>query len=553
MSLNIQKTLKTYYDELEAYRAQGATHENAIRVAFQNLLASWGRPRNLTVVAEKSLKTAKKTTIKMDGVLYDQFNFVRGYWEAKDTADKMDNEIAKKIAAGYPLDNTLFENSSLAVLYQGGREVLRVPNMGDATALRDLLDRFVGYQPARIEEFHKAVAEFRERIPQLAQNLTGLIADARKNNKVFNVALNDFWELCKSALNPNTTLEQVEDMLKQHLLTERVFRSIFQNPDFVQRNAVANQLEIVVSALTRQSFSRDEFFGSLNYFYQTIEDAARTVTDFSEKQTLLNTIYEQFFQAYSTKTADTHGIVYTPPEIVEFMVASVRQALETEFGEDISSEGVHIIDPCVGTGTFMTALLSQIPTSMLEQKYKHELHANEIQLLPYYIAALNIEHDYYERTGRYEPFAGICFADTLDTLEGQQMEMFAQENSLRIEEQKKAPIRVIIGNPPYNVGQENENDNNKNRRHPKVDKRISETYVKASKATLKTQLYDPYVKFFRWATDRLDNRDGVICFVSNNSFINQFTFDGMRKHLLEDFTRIYTFDLGGNVRKNPKL
>ncbi|MBA3534156.1 MAG: DNA helicase, partial [Ardenticatenales bacterium] len=176
-----------------------------------------------------------------------------------------------------------------------------------------------------------------------------------------------------------------------------------------------------------------------------------------------------------------------------------------------------------------------------------------VLLLPYYIAAQNIEHEFFERTGEYHPFEGICFADTLDMGAHRQLNIFAPENTERIHRQEAAPIFVILGNPPYNVGQSNENDNNKNRLYPGVDERIRQTYVKSSQATLKMQLYDMYVRFFRWATDRLGNGDGVVCFVSNNSFLDQFSFDGMRKELLKDFTRIYTLDLGGNVRKNPKL
>jgi predicted helicase len=174
-------------------------------------------------------------------------------------------------------------------------------------------------------------------------------------------------------------------------------------------------------------------------------------------------------------------------------------------------------------------------------------------LLPYYIAALNIEHAYHELTGEYESFEGLCFVDTLDMAEKKQqtMEFMNEENTARVERQKRAPITVIIGNPPYNVGQLNENDNNKNRKYEVIDKRVAQTYVRDSTATLRMQVYDPYVKFFRWAIDRLGSRDGIVCFVSNNSFVDQISFDGMRKHLIEDFNRIYHVHLEGNVRHNP--
>ena len=256
--------------------------------------------------------------------------------------------------------------------------------------------------------------------------------------------------------------------------------------------------------------------------------------------------------------ADTHGIVYTPQPIVDFMCAAVEEVLRDEFGLALHDDEVCIIDPATGTGNFVLNLLRRIHAqnpAKLPEVYKDRLFANEVMLLPYYVASLNIEHTYYDLTGQYEPFEGLCFVDTLDLAEGTQLQMafMTEANSARVERQKKAPITVIIGNPPYNVGQVNENDNNKNRKYEIVDKRVQDTYVKASKATLRNKLFDPYVKFFRWASDRLQGRDGIVCYVTNNSFVDAIAFDGMRKHLLEDFTQVYHLDLHGNVRLNPKL
>ncbi len=544
--------LKAYYDRLAQIASHNVSNEGAIRDAFQTLLKGWASPHQLTLLAEQSFTGRRKRTIRPDAILVDDLSLRRGCWEAKDTADDLETEIRKKIAAGYPLDNIIFEDTRVGVLYQDDQRKL-VADLTKPAELKQLLDEFVGYNPALIEEYHAAVKRFKAEIPNLAENLTRLIDEAHKDNKAFRAAQTAFLELCRTSLNPETSEAQVEDMLKQHILTERIFRSIFQNPDFVRRNAVAVELEKMVDALTSQSFSRDAFLRRLDFFYRPIEDTARTVSDYQEKQGLLNALYEQFFQAYSTRTADTHGIVYTPNEIVRWMVASVEQALQREFEQSLGAPGVHIIDPCVGTGTFIMELLRVIGAADLEDKYGHELHANEVQLLPYYIASQNIEHAYLDKMGHYRPFEGLCFADTLDLADSPQMSMFAASNSARIEAQKQAPIRVVIGNPPYNVGQENENDNNKNRKHKTVDKRISETYAKASKASNKNALSDPYVKFFRWASDRLGDRDGIVCYVSNNSFVDQIAFDGMRQHLLKDFSRIYTFDMGGNVRHNPKL
>jgi predicted helicase len=547
----LQRSISAYYASLHEYRLHRAHNEGATSYAFQTLLTDLGRPRGFSVLGQQSVQGTKGKPIRVDAKIVDQYNLTHGIWEAKDTYDDLDAEISKKIATGYPLTNIIFEDTRRAVLYQHGSVVFD-DLLAEPANLQSLLDRFFSYTEPHIEEFHKAVVEFRQRIPDLAGGLTEIIEEARQSNAAFRAALNDFLTLCREALNPATTQEEVEDMLKQHILTERIFRVIFDNPDFVLRNAVAVELEKMVKALTSKSFSRDSFLKRLDFFYVAIERAAATIDSYEEKQSLLNTLYEQFFQAYSTRAADTHGIVYTPREIVAWMVNSVEKALQTEFGLSLASEGVHIIDPCVGTGTFVMELLRHIPTSALEQKFRSELHANEVLLLPYYIAAQNIEHAYYERTGSYLPFEGLCFADTLN-MEKLQTSFFAPENSERIARQNAAPIRVVIGNPPYNVGQASESDNNKNRRYPLVDQRIRETYSKASQATNKNALGDMYVKFFRWATDRLGKRDGVVCFVSNNSFLEQIAFDGMRKYLLQDFTRIYTFDLGGNVRENPKL
>src|SRR5947209_9515710 len=251
--------------------------------------------------------------------------------------------------------------------------------------------------------------------------------------------------------------ETVDEMLVQHLLTERLFRTIFNNSDFTKRNAIAVEIEKVIQALTSRSFNRYEFLKSLDRFYIAIENAARNLDDWSEKQHFLNTVYERFFQGFSVKQADTHGIVYTPQEIVNFMSNSVQEVLKRKFNTSIADPGFQSLDPCTGTGSFIVNLVrNHIPRSRLKYKYEHDLYCNEIMLLPYYIASLNVEHEYYEKMGEYVPFEGICFADTLNLAEEQQLSMFVEENSERVQREKDAQIMVVIGNPPYNVGQVNE-------------------------------------------------------------------------------------------------
>ena len=278
------------------------------------MLAQTGHERKWTLIPELSLKHNGKL-IKPDGTLRDEWFLPRGYWEAKDTHDDLDAEIKKKAAKGYPLTNTIFEDTRNAVLYQNGAECFRVP-MRDKGKLADLLTLFYAHTTPDYQGFNEAVSAFKERIPQLAEGLKDKIVTAHKKNKKFIEAFADFMELCKTSLNPNIRVEAVDEMLVQHLLTERLFRTIFQNADFTRRNVIAVEIERVIDALTSSSFSRAEFLKSLDPFYLAIESTAGTIEDFSQKQHFLNTVYERFFQGYSVKVADTHGIVYTPQEIV---------------------------------------------------------------------------------------------------------------------------------------------------------------------------------------------------------------------------------------------
>gem|GEM_PF-33946 len=546
-----QKVIADYYAELRDFAKRGETNETTIRVAFQHLLEKTARERKWTLLTEHHLKV-KGREIILDGALVDEYNQRRAYWEAKDAKDDLDREIANKRADGYPLTNIIFENSRRAVLYQDGREVMST-DITIPENLANLLTQFLRYSEPNIEEFHRAMDEFRVKVPELAAVLLGIIRNAHTDNRAFQDAFADFFRLCQTSLNPNMSEATVDEMLVQHLLTERIMSTVFDYSDFREKNVVAAEVEKVISALASKSFSRSDFLKSLDRFYIAIENAARTVNDFTEKQHFINTVYERFFQGYSVKIADTHGIVYTPQPIVDFMCASVEQVLKDEFGLSLGSPGVQILDPCTGTGSFIVNLLGRIPPTDLKRVYREQLFANEIMLLPYYIASLNIEHRYYELSGEYEPFEGLCFVDTLELAEAKQRSLFVEKNTERVDREKEAPITVVIGNPPYNVGQENENDNNKNRPYPVIEKEIRDTYAKDSTATNRNALSDAYVKFFRWATDRLEGRDGVVCFVSNNSFVDQIAFDGMRKHLLKDFTHIWHIDLHGNVRKNPKL
>src|SRR5712691_5205285 len=475
-----KRAIDHYYLELAAYHDKKVTHETAVRSAFQNLLAAFAQSANWVLVPEQTLANGKRP----DGTMRDSFNLPRGYWEAKDTKDDLGTEIRKKITTGYPISNTIFEDTRRAILYQNNKPAYEI-DLTDSKALTGILDSFFHYAAPDIATFERAVDDFKESIPDLAQGLLQRIQVEHEKNKAFATVFASFLELCRTSLDPNMSRETVDEMLVQHLLTERLFRTIFNNSDFTKRNAIASEIEKVIQALTSRSFNRYEFLKSLDRFYVAIENAARNLDDWSEKQHFLNTVYERFFQGFSVKQADTHGIVYTPQEIVNFMCNSVEEVLKREFNSSVDEPGVQILDPCTGTGSFIVNLVRHhIPRSRLKYKYEHDLFCNEIMLLPYYIASLNIEHEYYDKMGEYMPFDGICFADTLELAEGVQMSMFVEENTERVQREKDAQIMVVIGNPPYNMGQKNENDNNKNRRYPVIDKHIHDTYAKDSKAQL---------------------------------------------------------------------
>ncbi len=545
------KAIRDYYATLQQYQQHHITHEGAVSSPFDTLLQVCAKQVNATLVPQYSMHTRKGNRIVIDGAILDEYGLPLAYWEAKDIDDDLSRSVQEKQDAGYPLDNTLFQTPQRAILYQNGQIALDV-DLTDPASLIAALQYLFSYVPPALDNWHTAVSDFREHVPGLASKLKELIEQRHETDPAFKKAFSDFYETCCTSINPELSQDAVEEMLIQHILTERIFRTVFNNSAFTRRNIIAREIENVVDALIRQAFSREEFLKPLDRFYIAIEQAAMLCRDFTQKQHFLNTFYEKFFQGFSEDVADTHGIVYTPQPIVDFMVNSVGHILETEFGRSLSDTGVHIIDPFVGTGNFIVRLMQDIQGTALEEKYRHELHCNEVMLLPYYIASLNIEQEFFQRTGTYLPFEGIALADTFELLEQQQTEFFTQENTERVERQKAADMFVVIGNPPYNMGQVNENDNNKNRKYGTIDDLVRDTYSQDSKATNKRPLSDPYVKAILWSSKRI-GEEGVVAFVTNNGFLDRTAFDGMRKHLSQDFNAIYILDLGGNVRENPKL
>jgi predicted helicase len=545
-------SVRAYYSTLNRFSSGHFDNEGNIRGAFETLLKKCAVQYDWTVVPEYQLARKGQSPIRIDAALLDSFNLPRGYWEAKDEKDTLVHEMEKKFRAGYPHSNIIFQRPTEALLYKDGRIAFH-DSIQEPKSLVTVLHQFYEWRQPDHESWDRAVREFSDRIPDIARGALKLINDERRTNRAFVERFAAFAQLCRESINPDLRNEAVEEMLVQHLLTERIFRRIFDNPEFTRRNVIAAEIEKVIDSLTKRHFSRDQFLRDLDPFYKAIEEAASSTETYEEKQAFLNKVYELFFKGINPRQADTLGIVYTPRPIVDFMVRSVEEVLKTEFGKTLSDKGVQILDPFVGTGTFISRIIEGIPPSRLQHKYREELHCNEVMLLPYYIACMNIEHAYMDKVGEYEPFEGICLVDTFDIKP--QMLMFSESNLKRIERQRSQPIFVVIGNPPYNVGQVNENDNNKNRRYTTeggIDARVSDTYSKSSRATNKNALSDPYVKAIRWASDRIKG-NGIVALVTNSGFIDGIATDGMRMHLEREFDEIFTLDLGGNIRRNPKL
>ena len=545
------KAIRDYYATLQQYDRHAVTHEGAVSNPFAFLLDACAKQVNAVLIPQYPMRTPKGNRIIVDGAILDEFGLPFAYWEAKDIDDDLFKAVAEKRDAGYPLDNTFFQTPQRIILYQNGQVALDV-DITDPAHLIAALQHLFSYTAPALDNWQTAVTDFREHVPDLANRLKELIEQRHETDSAFKEAFGDFYQICRTSINPELSQDAVEEMLIQHILTERIFRTVFERSDFTRRNIIAREIENVSDALMRHAVSRDAFLAPLDRFYVAIEQAATLCKDFSQKQHFLNTFYEKFFQGFSEDVADTHGIVYTPQPIVDFMVKSVEHILETEFNRSLSDSGVHIIDPFVGTGNFIVRLMQDIQGTALEAKYRHELHCNEVMLLPYYIASLNIEQEFFQRTGTYLPFEGIALADTFELLEQEQGELFTRENTERVKRQKAADMFVVIGNPPYNAWQVNENDNNKNRKYKRIDTLLRSTYSRDSKATNKIALSDPYVKAILWASERI-GEEGVVAFVTNNGFLDGIAFDGMRKHLAQDFNAIYILNLGGNVRQNPKL
>ena len=380
-------------------------------------------------------------------------------------------------------------------------------------------------------------------------HITRIKAAVERSGSEEKAAFDAFLEEIRDDLNDSITADEAIEMLAQHLITKPVFDALFEGYAFAANNPVSRALDHVLSVLERQNLEKET--ESLGKFYNSVRMRAAGIASATAKQKIVVELYDTFFKTAFPRLAQRLGIVYTPVEVVDFIIKSVDEVLREEFGQSLSSEGVHIIDPFVGTGTFITRLLQSglIKPEDLPRKFASEIHANEIVLLAYYIAAINIEATYHELTGEYAPFPGICLTDTFQLYEKEDLiSGMMADNSSRRRRQKKLPIRVIMGNPPYSIGQSSEDDNAANVSYAGLDARIAETYAKESSGKLAKGLYDSYVRAIRLGSDRLKATGGVLAFVTNGGWIDANSMDGMRKCLAAECTNIDVFHLRGNQR-----
>lgn len=372
-------------------------------------------------------------------------------------------------------------------------------------------------------------------------------------------AFNEYLKGLQRDLNPSVDAAQAIEMLAQHIITRPVFDALFADYQFVNNNAVSHSMQRMIDLLQEQAFDKDTEV--LDKFYKSVRMNVGGIDNLEGKQTIIKNLYEKFFKGAFPLTVEKLGIVYTPVECVDFIIRSVDDILKAEFNTSLTAQNVHILDPFVGTGTFITRLLQSglIRPEDMERKYLNEIHCNEIVLLAYYIADVNIESVFHEITHRktYLPYSGICLTDTFQLAEKKHNELFTeffQDNSKRVKKQMATHVRVIVGNPPYSIGQKSANDNAQNTVYPAMEKRLSETYTKRSLAGLSKSTYDSYVKAFRWASDRIpQNEGGIVAFISNGAWLDGIGQDGMRRCIEEEFTSVYVLNLRGNQRTSGEL
>jgi predicted helicase len=427
-----QLLIQRYLNELQTLRrVSGTSRESVVREAFKTLLKDWGKSRDLIFLPEHEYETLTKTRVYPDGTLMYALRVPFGYWEAKDTDDDLNEEIEKKFRKGYPQDNIIFDDSHDAALIQNKQQVMRC-GVEEPAQLQKLLELYFSYERPEIADFREAVEQFKADLPAVLKALREMIDAAERDNPAFHEAAIKFLKHAQETINPNVVAADVREMLIQHILTEEIFSQVFDNSEFHRHNNVAKQLYALEETFFAGGLKHKTLVG-LRPYYAAIKSAAALVSSHHEKQTFLKVIYENFYKVYDKKKADRLGVAYTPNEIVRFMVESADWLCQKHFAKALIDKNVEILDPCVGTGTFITEMIEHFrgQSTKLRYKYLEELHCNEVAILPYYVANLNIEATYAAIAQNYEEYPNLCFVDTLD-------------NTAALKAQKKPACRRLV-------------------------------------------------------------------------------------------------------------
>lgn len=511
-ALNDNQTYKVVWQVLQALRS----HDDSFDAMINKLDLNGPNPRKMEIIAitDKAVKKAKKASGTSNG------QAGKGQYGIGEKHSKFDAEGQMTQQAELAYEVGEIEKAIYAKI---------VAKCGNRHHWEDWANDIAKIARTHIDRIH-AILE-------------------NPANTQEQAAFNAFAAELRDDLNDSISDGEIVEMLAQHLVTKPVFDALFEEYSFASHNPMSKAMQGVLDALHEHHLAKEA--DTLEKFYASVRQRAAGIDNAQGKQKIIVELYDKFFRNAFPKMTERLGIVYTPVEVVDFILHSVNHLLQQEFGQTLGSKGVHIIDPFTGTGTFITRLIQSglIKPEELPHKYKHEIHANELVLLAYYIAAINIEAAYHgEVIDEYTPFEGICLTDTFQMYEKDDLvDALLEDNSARRKRQKALDIRVIVGNPPYSVGQKSENDNNDNVEYPTLDARIRSTYAARSQAMLSKGLYDSYIRAIRWASDRIGDA-GIIGFVTNAGFLDASTTDGLRKCLADEFSSLYVFHLRGNQR-----
>ena len=521
------------------------------------------------ILSDYDYKTDSNTNIRLDAGVFTSVGLLVGIYEAKKSTVDLDKAITEKREAHYPFFNIIFENAKEVILLQNGEEKDRV-TVGDKKGLEGLLITFFSYSSKEIREYNAAQNNFFEQVPILVEAIRKYFDDSVASGN-YKKELGKLQNSLQKVIDPTINSIEVREILVQHILTIDIFISVFNESKFIQYNPIAKCIEELSTSILNQGILKS-IQSKFSTYTKHIQKTALNITDFNLKKQFLITFYEKFYGAYNPKGADKLGIVYTPEPIVKFMIENTDTLLQKHFDKSLIDKDIDILDPAVGTGNYICSLLEYLfeqgkgkkHLEKVTHKYEEEIWCHEVSILPYYIASLKIEQVYHQYTGDYKSYRGIIYQDTLENIsytensydrlviDNKQLNLFGEhlskENTDRKAEENQKKMTVIIGNPPYNANQQNYNNNNANKKYSVIDKRVQETYIKHSKS-IKIK-YDIYRHFIRWASDRIvDN--GIIAFITPNGFINDFSLDGFRKCVAEEFDYIYIIDLGGEFVDIP--